>query len=1249
MKKLGYGVAGLIVLLIVAALVVPSLIDWNAYKPEIAAEAKKATGRNLDIRGNISLSVLPSPRLAIADVRLSNRSGATAPNMAEIRELRVAVKFAPLLQGKVEVASVELIGPTIELEKFADGTGNWTMTPEGTPAAAKPAPAAANPVAGTPAAPRPGNGSASGADDFRLDSFRLVDGTIVYRDRAAGTTERIEQIALEGSAVSLAGPFSLRGGLTARGLPLTLAASTGRFAERGAVPVNARVGIAGNPANLTLKGTVTDAETAPKIALRVDGEGPDLGALIAAATGGAGAGPAQPFSLGASIAASEKEVVVADLAVSLGPSKATGQLRATLGDTVKATASLRSDFVDLDALTAKRAAAAPVPASGAKPAAGPAGAAGGGAARTPAPAPPAAAIPAAAIPANVEASVDLAVTEAKFRDGRIRDVRFAVALKDGKLTLGTLSAHAPGEAQLAANGSATNARGGGVAYNGRVTMRASSLRTTLDWLQVDVSDVAADRLRRMSLDAEISGDASQVQVANIQVQLDASRMNGGVTVALRERPAFGASIGIDQLNLDAYVPPKPAKPAGGPAKPAAQPAPAASAPAGTGGPTPAPAKGPLAALDGFDANLAFRVGSLTYARTAIQGVQFDGTLVGGALTIRDASVRNLAGTSAQIKGTVAGFATIPTFKGSVAAASNDLSGLFRVAGIESPVPPERLGQMRLTSTTDASADRVSLNANLQVAEVRATIAGSASGLPAAPRFDLSVDAQHPELARLAALFGDGKAGPAMGKAGLKLKASGGLDRVSLDADADLAGGGFKLKGTVDSPADKPRLDFGFDLGHPDFVRLVRAFDPGFAPANPKLGALKLVASVKGDEKALAISDLKGNVGPTAISGTGSWRHAEPRPVLDLALASGVIPLSDFLPAAPASKPSQAKPQAPAAAPVSGATGGAGKTGSERWSRDPIDTGALGLMDANVDIGADAVLYQNFRVDRPKIVAVLKDKVLDVKQVSGKMFDGGFEMKGVLDGRDVPAMTTTVRIDKANVGKALFQAAAFDIAGGILTYGMDLQSKGRSQYDMIKALNGGGSIAVANGEVKGFDLKAVSDSLKNKKDVAGILSILGSAMGGGSSRFTQLAGTFAIKDGVMRTNDLKIAAEAGAGSAAGFVDLPNWNMDMQAEFRLTEHARAPAFRARALGAPDDPRRIFDFNEIQKWLLQEGVGGLIQKLLPGAKPSGGTSSGTSSGSSSGTSSSGSAPGTTQQEKPKEINPTDVLKGLLKGLGR
>ena len=38
MKKAAYGFGGLVVLLVAAVLIVPSLVDWNSYKAEIAAE-----------------------------------------------------------------------------------------------------------------------------------------------------------------------------------------------------------------------------------------------------------------------------------------------------------------------------------------------------------------------------------------------------------------------------------------------------------------------------------------------------------------------------------------------------------------------------------------------------------------------------------------------------------------------------------------------------------------------------------------------------------------------------------------------------------------------------------------------------------------------------------------------------------------------------------------------------------------------------------------------------------------------------------------------------------------------------------------------------------------------------------------------------------------------------------------------------------------------------------------------------------
>jgi uncharacterized protein involved in outer membrane biogenesis len=1193
MKKAAYGFAGLLVLLVGAALIVPSVIDWNAYKPEIAAEVHKATGRTLDIDGPLEFAVLPTPHLKVSNARLSNAPGATAKSMLSLKELEVSVKLVPLMGGSVEIASLALIEPVIELEKMRDGAMNWVFAPARptTTSAVTPIPA------GSDAKP------ASDKDAFKLDSLRIENGTIVYRDTPAGSIERLEKLTADISAQSLAGPFVFDGGMTVRGIPLTLAARMSKFAEKGAVPFRVNIGTPGTATTIGLAGTVTDIETKPAVAAKIDGKGADLGALIAALSGAPASAPlSQKFSVTGGIRGSAAGVVVNDLAIQLGGSSANGDIKIDLQDGVKADVALRMQSLDLDALLTREAA---VP--------GTSNAAGGKAGKASTPVKTQASAQKFELPEGVEANVSLAIEEVIARKDRLRGIRLAASLKDRRVTLNTLEAGLPGGGQFSASGQMT-APEGALSYGGKMSFRSSSLRALLNWLEVDISSVPADRLRRFNVSADISGDAAQVQIANIASQLDASRMSGGVTVALRERTAFGASINIDQFNADAYM----QKPVAAKAKASPK---AAAAP--SAGKPNTPSKGPLAVLNEFDANLAIRVGSLNYQRTAIQGVRLDGTLVNGVLTLRDASVRSLAGTSAQIKGTVTGLSGVPAFKGTIAAASDDLTGLFRVAGIESSVPPRKLGKMRLSSRTDVSDGKLNINADLQIAEIRAKITGNATGLPAAPAFNIVLDAKHPELARLANLFGDGKPGPAVGRVGLKLSLKGDERAITINADTAIAGGSFRLSGNIATPLNVPKLNIGLELKHPNFVRFVKAFDPGFSPANRRLGALRFAAKLAGTEQNLAITDLSGNIGPTKISGSGSYAAGAVRPDIKLSLISSVIPLSDFL-------------EAPRRASAPGRRSGAGRPGAsprstvsgQRWSTEPIDTSAFGLANATIDLRAQALLYDTFRVDQPKIIAVLKDKVLDIRQISGTMFDGGFEMKGKVDGRRVPIAATTLKIVKANVGKALFQAAEFDIATGVLTFDMELSAAGKSQAAMIGALNGKGRINVVDGVVKGFDLKRASDDLKNVNQVAGLLGVLGSAMRGGSTNFSSLAGSFTIERGVMRTNDLALVADAGAGDARGYVDLPRWNMDMTADFRLTEHANAPAFRVRAVGPPDNPRRLFDFQALQAWILQQGVGGLIKNLIPGAKQNSGTQ---------------------QNQQQQQVKPEDILKGLLKGLGR
>lgn len=1229
MKKVAYGFLGLIVLLVAAALIVPSVIDWNGYKAEISAEVRKATGRTLEIAGDIEFTVLPAPRLRLSDARLSNADGATAAHMISLKELRVNVALLPLLQGDIEIGQVELIAPVIELEKLPSGQMNWLFANESEGSASSAAPRSPA-VSGNTGRDQSNNPSA-----FRLDALVIKNGTIVYRDTGANTVERVEKLTADISAGSLTGPFAFNGGLTVRDTPLTVTAEVRRFVENGAVPFRVTFGTPATKAEISLSGTVTDVETNPTLSAKLDGRGDNLGALLASLTKSAPLPHfGQPFAISATVAGSDDALTVNGLNWKLGESEATGNIKVAFQNGVRADIALRMASLDADALmSAATTSSAPIPPSAPSP----------DKKTSPAKDQRATAAPKFELPDDIEANLDLTIDEVIAMQDRVRAVRLAASLRDGEVMLNTLTAGFPGATELSASGKMT-APQGALTYAGKAAIRSTNLRRFLTWVGVDVATVPADRLRRFNINADISGNTEQVQAAGIVAQLDASRMSGGVTVALRDRAAFGASISIDQINADAYMRKPVATAPGSVTKDGDQKAVTPDQATGaipesaSGEPeTPPVSKGPLAILQDFDANLNFRIGSLSYKRMAIQGVRLDGTLVNGLMTLRDASVRDLAGTSAQVKGTLSDLDGIPSFKGTVAAASDDLTGIFRIAGIKPPVAPRKLGKMRLTSRTDASASGLTVNANLQLAEATAKIAGEitgfASGLAAGssgtPAIDISIDAQHPELARLANLFADGTPGPRVGRVGAKMTVKGDESVIAIDVNADVAGGAFKVAGTIGTPFGTPNLAIAADLEHPNLVQLVKAFNPGFNPANPRLGGLNMAVRLSGTDDDIAITGLTGKIGPTSVTGEGAYRAAKAdaeRPNVKLSLITSAIPLSDFLEAPPP------RARAPQNAPrdQQGTRSRSSALPAQRWSTEQIDTDALGLVDANIDLRAEAVLYQAFRIDQPKIVAVLKDKVLDVQRVAGTMFDGAFEMRGKLDGRDVPIATTSLTITRANVGKALFQAAEFDIATGILSFGMDLSARGRTEQDMIKALSGRGNIDVVDGVAKGFDLKRASENLKNINQLAGLLGVLASAMEGGETKFSSLKGTFEITKGVMITNDLQLVADAGAGNARGFVDLPKWNMEMYADFRLTEHETAPPFRVRAVGAPDNPRRLFDFQDLQTWVLQRGVGGLIQNLLPGPKNSGGSQE--------------QAPQQRQQPKPE-----DIIRGLLKGLGR
>lgn len=114
-----------VVILVIAAVVLPLLVNPNNYKEDIRAAVLEETGRELTIGGEIQWTVFPRIGLVLSDLELGNRSGFGDQPMLNIGEAGTSVKLMPLFSRKIEIGKVSLTDVSIYLHRKVDGQNNW--------------------------------------------------------------------------------------------------------------------------------------------------------------------------------------------------------------------------------------------------------------------------------------------------------------------------------------------------------------------------------------------------------------------------------------------------------------------------------------------------------------------------------------------------------------------------------------------------------------------------------------------------------------------------------------------------------------------------------------------------------------------------------------------------------------------------------------------------------------------------------------------------------------------------------------------------------------------------------------------------------------------------------------------------------------------------------------------------------------------------------------------------------------------
>ena len=657
----GGGIVGLLIVVLLAA---PLIIDVNSYKPMIAAEVKKATGRNLVLDGPISLSLLPVPSVSISGAKFFNVPGSKNANMVEVKSVTVKPSLLALLTGSIEVSEVTLVEPKIVLEVNAEGKPNWEFAPsvaEAKPAAAKP----------------------SSARPLSLGRLTIENGTLLFSDSKAGVSVVADKANFSASVGSLDGPYSLNGGATVNDAPLKLALAVG---ARNASGHTADVALEAGGGKLSFKGTLSELGPNARLAGMASASAEQLTTFIDTLLRLAGQ-PEPPlppllagkFSFDGAIDLSQTAVSAKDFKLALGQDNGSGSLSVTLKPALALDGKIAVPRLDLDRwlsalarpATPAPAAATPPPPARTTPAAPSAPAAGGG------------------FPAGLTAKLALDVGEVIYNKKPIRNVAIELDARGGAVAVPKLTATLPGDMTLQARSTMTGdaAR---PAVSGDFSLLGPKLRETLAWLDVDVASIPANKLSRLSMKGKMSSTGGNVSVSDAVFELDDLKGSGGIAVTFGVPLSIVTNLAIDTIDLDSYIAPAAAS---------------GQKPAGTAGAAPA-SSAARPAVAGPTAGLKAKVARLIYQKQTIGGIEVDVALQGSTLRLTDVKVSNLLGARLAVRGTVAAYDSAqPRPDIAFNFEAPDMSRLMKFAGATAPAG---LGAVSASGAVAGSVEQMTL-------------------------------------------------------------------------------------------------------------------------------------------------------------------------------------------------------------------------------------------------------------------------------------------------------------------------------------------------------------------------------------------------------------------------------------------------------------------------------------------------------------------------------------------------------------
>lgn len=173
-KKIVLALAVVAGVLVLAVATLFFVVDIDSFRGYIETRAEENLGRDVRL-GAIGLTMVPGFGLQIDDVAVEARPGEGDGDLLSLRSLRIGARLIPLLNNRLEVTSIELVEPAVNLVRDADGNWNFDLG------------------AGAGASAEDGSiGEPGAAPEITVDTVRVTGGSLDVRDASRSPAQPLE-------------------------------------------------------------------------------------------------------------------------------------------------------------------------------------------------------------------------------------------------------------------------------------------------------------------------------------------------------------------------------------------------------------------------------------------------------------------------------------------------------------------------------------------------------------------------------------------------------------------------------------------------------------------------------------------------------------------------------------------------------------------------------------------------------------------------------------------------------------------------------------------------------------------------------------------------------------------------------------------------------------------------------------------------------------------------------------------------